>query len=222
VPATSPLKASPLKSSKPHHSLGYAQLPTLQGLRMCGVCVCVCVCGALGAMIADWRSRGSERVCSGAAPCCSNTRVRPRCTSPRGYARASKPKSLLPSWPVHTVAHIRPPPPHTHTRHRTRTHATAHATALARRKRSRCNVVSIPSLCVPDALRVDDFPKGEVRTAWINMVRSPLGEWIRVPVLVARGVEVLNPLPTSPFCSPSAPPFACGVSSNRACRALLQ
>lgn len=102
-------------------------------------------------------------------------------------------------------------PPHTH--------AHAHA-ARARRKRSRCNVVSIPSLCVPDALRVDDFPKGEVRTAWINMVRSPLGEWIRVPVLVARGVEVLNPLPTSPFCSPSTPPFACGVSSNRACRAL--
>lgn len=42
----------------------------------------------------------------------------------------------------------------------------------------------------PDALSINDFPKGEVRTAWINMVRSPLGEWIRVPVLVARGVEV--------------------------------
>jgi len=47
----------------------------------------------------------------------------------------------------------------------------------------------VPPPIVADALRVDDFPKGEVRTAWINMVRSPLGEWIRVPVLVARGVE---------------------------------
>ncbi len=44
APATSPLKASPIKSSKPHHSLGYALLPTLPGLF---------VCGALGAMIAN-------------------------------------------------------------------------------------------------------------------------------------------------------------------------
>jgi predicted deacylase/environmental stress-induced protein Ves len=47
----------------------------------------------------------------------------------------------------------------------------------------------VPPPIVADCLVLDDFPKGEVRTAWINMVRSPLGEWIRVPVLVARGLE---------------------------------
>ncbi|KAL6064876.1 Succinylglutamate desuccinylase/aspartoacylase [Balamuthia mandrillaris] len=40
-----------------------------------------------------------------------------------------------------------------------------------------------------DSLDIRDFPKGEVRSAWINMFRSGLSDWVRVPVLVARGRE---------------------------------
>jgi predicted deacylase/environmental stress-induced protein Ves len=51
------------------------------------------------------------------------------------------------------------------------------------------NESEVPPAVVKDELRIDDFPKGEVRTAWITLARNGLGEGIRVPVMVARGLE---------------------------------
>jgi predicted deacylase len=49
-----------------------------------------------------------------------------------------------------------------------------------------CQVVSP---LVKDLLVVSDFPLGEISTCWINMVKQGLSEWIRVPVIIARGTQ---------------------------------
>ena len=57
----------------------------------------------------------------------------------------------------------------------------------------------MPPPVVRDRLVVEEFPAGTISTAWINMVKQGLSEWIRVPVIVARGVE---PGPVVSFLSP--------------------
>ena len=47
----------------------------------------------------------------------------------------------------------------------------------------------MPPPIVHDRLVIEDFPVGTISTAWINMVKQGLSEWIRIPVIVARGVE---------------------------------
>ncbi|KAL2916081.1 hypothetical protein HK105_204505 [Polyrhizophydium stewartii] len=49
------------------------------------------------------------------------------------------------------------------------------------------SVVPPPVVC--DSLVIEEFPAGMISTAWINMVKQGLSEWLRVPVIVARGVE---------------------------------
>lgn len=43
----------------------------------------------------------------------------------------------------------------------------------------------IPIIC--DQLNLDDFALGTVSTAWIQMMKQGLSDWIRVPCIVARG-----------------------------------
>lgn len=51
------------------------------------------------------------------------------------------------------------------------------------------NESDVPPPVVRDRLVIEDFPMGAITTAWINMVKEGLAEWIRVPVIVARGVN---------------------------------
>lgn len=51
------------------------------------------------------------------------------------------------------------------------------------------NESEVPPPVVRDRLVVEEFPAGTISTAWINMVKQGLSEWIRVPIIVARGVE---------------------------------
>ena len=51
------------------------------------------------------------------------------------------------------------------------------------------NESDVPPPVIRDRLIVEEFPVGTISTAWINMVKQGLSEWIRVPVIVARGVE---------------------------------
>ncbi|KAJ3257573.1 hypothetical protein HK103_004482 [Boothiomyces macroporosus] len=51
------------------------------------------------------------------------------------------------------------------------------------------NESDVPPPIVRDDLNIEDFPAGTISTAWINMVKQGLSEWIRVPVIVARGTE---------------------------------
>ena len=51
------------------------------------------------------------------------------------------------------------------------------------------NESDVPPPVIRDRLVVEEFPIGTISTAWINMVKQGLSEWIRVPVIVARGVE---------------------------------
>ncbi len=51
------------------------------------------------------------------------------------------------------------------------------------------NESEVPPPIVHDRLVIEDFPVGTISTAWINMVKQGLSEWIRIPVIVARGVE---------------------------------
>ena len=51
------------------------------------------------------------------------------------------------------------------------------------------NESEVPPPVIKDSLVIEDFPVGQVSTAWINMVKQGLSEWIRIPVIVARGKE---------------------------------
>lgn len=51
------------------------------------------------------------------------------------------------------------------------------------------NESEVPPPIIRDSLVIEDFPIGVISTAWINMVKQGLSEWIRVPVIVARGTE---------------------------------
>ncbi|KAJ3041589.1 hypothetical protein HDV00_009066 [Rhizophlyctis rosea] len=47
----------------------------------------------------------------------------------------------------------------------------------------------VPPPIVKDNLVIEEFQRGVISTAWINMVKTGLSDWIRVPVIVARGLE---------------------------------
>ncbi len=51
------------------------------------------------------------------------------------------------------------------------------------------NESKVPPPVVRDTLNIEEYPKGKISTAWINMVKQGLSEWIRVPVIIARGIE---------------------------------
>ncbi|KAI8922609.1 hypothetical protein BC831DRAFT_475199 [Entophlyctis helioformis] len=51
------------------------------------------------------------------------------------------------------------------------------------------NESEVPPPIVRDSLVIEEFPQGKISTAWINMVKQGLSEWIRVPVIIARGTE---------------------------------
>ncbi|KAH6566903.1 hypothetical protein BASA62_006429 [Batrachochytrium salamandrivorans] len=51
------------------------------------------------------------------------------------------------------------------------------------------NESDVPPPVVRDSLVIEEFPKGKISTVWINMVKQGLSEWIRVPVIIARGME---------------------------------
>lgn len=47
----------------------------------------------------------------------------------------------------------------------------------------------VPPPVIRDTLTISEFPKGSISTAWVNMVKEGLSEWIRVPVIIARGKD---------------------------------
>ncbi|KAJ3411296.1 hypothetical protein HDV05_002400 [Chytridiales sp. JEL 0842] len=51
------------------------------------------------------------------------------------------------------------------------------------------NESEVPPPIVKDSLVIEDFPVGTISTAYINMVKQGLSEWVRIPVIVARGVK---------------------------------
>lgn len=51
------------------------------------------------------------------------------------------------------------------------------------------NESDVPPPIIKDTLDIEDFPTSQISTAWINMVKQGLSEWIRIPVIVARGKE---------------------------------
>jgi hypothetical protein len=50
------------------------------------------------------------------------------------------------------------------------------------------NEHDVPPPTVFDTLDISALPLGSISTCWINMVKAGLSEWIRIPVIVARGV----------------------------------
>ena len=46
---------------------------------------------------------------------------------------------------------------------------------------------AVPPPLVKDSLEIADFPVGAISTAFINMVKEGMSNWIRIPVIVARG-----------------------------------
>ncbi|KAJ3203514.1 hypothetical protein HDU67_010146 [Dinochytrium kinnereticum] len=52
------------------------------------------------------------------------------------------------------------------------------------------NESEVPPPVVRDSLVIEEFPAGKISTAWINMVKQGLSEWLRIPVIVARGVGI--------------------------------
>ncbi|KAJ3226896.1 hypothetical protein HDU81_007013 [Chytriomyces hyalinus] len=51
------------------------------------------------------------------------------------------------------------------------------------------NESDVPPAVVRDSLVIEEFPMGKISTVWINMVKQGLCEWVRVPVIVARGAQ---------------------------------
>ncbi|KAI8831316.1 hypothetical protein BJ741DRAFT_667907 [Chytriomyces cf. hyalinus JEL632] len=51
------------------------------------------------------------------------------------------------------------------------------------------NESDVPPAVVRDSLVIEEFPMGKISTVWINMVKQGLCEWVRVPVIVARGAH---------------------------------
>jgi hypothetical protein len=49
--------------------------------------------------------------------------------------------------------------------------------------------VDLPKPVMRDRLVVDEFAKNSTNTVWINMVTQGLNEWVRIPVIVLRGLE---------------------------------
>ncbi|KNC97694.1 succinylglutamate desuccinylase/aspartoacylase [Spizellomyces punctatus DAOM BR117] len=51
------------------------------------------------------------------------------------------------------------------------------------------NESDVPPAIVRDRLAIEEFPVGAISTAWINIAKQGLSEWLRIPVIVARGKE---------------------------------
>ncbi|KAI8838367.1 hypothetical protein BC829DRAFT_428311 [Chytridium lagenaria] len=51
------------------------------------------------------------------------------------------------------------------------------------------NESEVPPPIVRDSLVVEEFPVGKISTAYINMVKQGLSEWMRIPVIIARGMK---------------------------------
>ncbi|KAJ3096292.1 hypothetical protein HDU97_006050 [Phlyctochytrium planicorne] len=51
------------------------------------------------------------------------------------------------------------------------------------------NESEVPPPVVRDNLIIEEFEVGKISTAWINMLKQGLSEWIRIPVIIARGVK---------------------------------
>ncbi len=51
------------------------------------------------------------------------------------------------------------------------------------------NESKVPPPIIRDTLNIDEYPRGKISTAWINMVKQGMSDWIRIPVIIARGVE---------------------------------
>ena len=49
------------------------------------------------------------------------------------------------------------------------------------------NESEVPPPVVKDTLIIEDHPRGTISTVWINMMKQGLSEWLRIPVIVARG-----------------------------------
>ncbi|KAI8343670.1 hypothetical protein BC941DRAFT_465833 [Chlamydoabsidia padenii] len=48
---------------------------------------------------------------------------------------------------------------------------------------------TMPKPVIRDRLVIDEFARNSTNTVWINMVTQGLNEWIRIPVIVLRGLE---------------------------------
>jgi len=51
------------------------------------------------------------------------------------------------------------------------------------------NQTLAPPPIVVDDLDINSFEQGKIHTAWINLVQDGFGEWIKIPVIIARGVK---------------------------------
>ncbi|KAI8904441.1 hypothetical protein EDD86DRAFT_213477 [Gorgonomyces haynaldii] len=86
---------------------------------------------------------------------------------------------------LHDDAHMDPEGTYPSTHHGTSAHQYKPPVFAARYK----NESEVPPPVVRDSLVIEDYPMGTISTAWINMVKQGLSEWMRVPVIIARGVE---------------------------------
>ena len=50
------------------------------------------------------------------------------------------------------------------------------------------NESAVPPPEIRDTLVIDEYPMGQISTVWINMMKQGLSEFIRIPVIVARGI----------------------------------
>jgi hypothetical protein len=50
------------------------------------------------------------------------------------------------------------------------------------------NEHDVPPPTIFDTLDISELPMGTISTCWINMVKDGLSEWMRIPVIVAKGV----------------------------------
>jgi hypothetical protein len=44
-----------------------------------------------------------------------------------------------------------------------------------------------------DRFSLDNYERGRISTCWLNILNDGFGEWVRIPLIVARGVEVRCP-----------------------------
>jgi predicted deacylase len=38
-------------------------------------------------------------------------------------------------------------------------------------------------------LRIEEFPRGEITETWVHIINNGIGEPVRIPMLIARGLE---------------------------------
>lgn len=45
-------------------------------------------------------------------------------------------------------------------------------------------------MCCSDRLDIEKFETGKIHTGWINILQNGLGEWVKIPFILARGASV--------------------------------